>query len=146
LVGERVRAKAVAGGPVPQGAQFGLERQVIQMAKNPPTGDGQRRGQVTHRSQFKHNGTWFKRDVQTGQIMDGKADGKPFKGVRRERQPGLWAGAGCSRPRSLRRSRVAGASVPRPTRVPRESSGRRASRSPSRRRPCQDRKRRDQPP
>ena len=55
------------------------------MAKNPPTGDGHRRGQVTDRSQFQHNGTWFKRETGTGRIMDGKADGKPFKGVRRER-------------------------------------------------------------
>jgi hypothetical protein len=55
------------------------------MAKNPPTGDGHRRGQVTGRSQFQHQGTWFKRDAETGRIMDGKADGTPFKGVRRER-------------------------------------------------------------
>ena len=60
------------------------ERQVVGVAKNPPTGDGHRRGQVTERSQFEHNGTWFKRDAGTGRIMDGKADGKPFKGVRRE--------------------------------------------------------------
>lgn len=56
----------------------------MSVAKNPPIGDGHRRGQVTGRSQFRHNGTWFKRDSTTGRIMDGKADGTPFKGVRRE--------------------------------------------------------------
>ena len=55
------------------------------MAKNPPTGDGHRRGQVTGRSQSPRNGMWFKRDAGTGRIMNGKADGKPFKGIRRER-------------------------------------------------------------
>jgi hypothetical protein len=54
------------------------------MAKNKPYGDDHRLGQVTGRSQFHHNGTWFKRDAATGRIMDGKADGTPFKGVRRE--------------------------------------------------------------
>jgi len=54
------------------------------MAKNKPYGDGHRRGQVIGRSQFRHNGTWFKRDTETGRIMDGKADRTPFKGVRRE--------------------------------------------------------------
>jgi len=55
------------------------------MATNPPSGDGHRNGMVRERSQFQHpNGTWYKRDTETGQIMDGKADGEKFKGVRRE--------------------------------------------------------------
>jgi hypothetical protein len=56
------------------------------MATNPPTGDGHRNGAVKDRSQFQHpNGTWYKRDTDTGRIMDGKADGTKFKGVRREK-------------------------------------------------------------
>jgi hypothetical protein len=31
------------------------------------------------------NGNWTKRDTQTGRFMDQKVDGKPFKGVRREK-------------------------------------------------------------
>jgi hypothetical protein len=54
------------------------------MAKNAPTGDGHRKGQVTGRSQFEHNGHYFKRDTETGRIMDMKSDDKPFKGVRKE--------------------------------------------------------------
>lgn len=52
------------------------------MARN--TGDGYRRGSVRDRSQFEHNGVWFKRDTDTGRIMNGKEDGAPFKGVARE--------------------------------------------------------------
>ena len=57
------------------------------MAKNAPSGDGHRVGAVRQRSQFQNptNGAWYKRDAQTGRIMDGKADHDPFKGVRRER-------------------------------------------------------------
>lgn len=57
------------------------------MATNPPAGDGHRNGMVKSRSQFQNpnNGTWYKRNADTGQIMDGKADGTPFKGVRREK-------------------------------------------------------------
>ncbi|MFT6821844.1 MAG: hypothetical protein ACJATT_005676 [Myxococcota bacterium] len=54
------------------------------MATN--TGDGFRRGAVRNRSQV-HNpksGTYTKRDSSTGQFIDGKADGTPFKGVRKE--------------------------------------------------------------
>lgn len=54
------------------------------MAKN--TGNGHRQGAVRGRSQ-SHNpttDTWTKRDTSTGQFMDGKADGDPFKGVRKE--------------------------------------------------------------
>jgi len=28
--------------------------------------------------------TWTKRDPETGEFMDGKEDGKPLKGVRKE--------------------------------------------------------------
>jgi len=56
------------------------------MAVNKPTGDGHRIGAVRERSQFKHpNGIHYKRDTQTGRIMDGKKDGNPFKGVRKEK-------------------------------------------------------------
>ena len=55
------------------------------MATNPPSGDGHRNGAVRKRSQFKGpNGNWTKRNTETGQIMNQKEDGKPFKGVRRE--------------------------------------------------------------
>ncbi len=56
------------------------------MAKNPPKGAG-RRGAVKGRSQVKNPKTarYAKRDRSTGRFMDQKADGKPFKGVRRER-------------------------------------------------------------
>ena len=56
------------------------------MAKNPPNGPG-RRGAVTKRSQT-HNpqtDTWVKRDTDTGRFIDQKKDGKPFKGVRKEK-------------------------------------------------------------
>ena len=54
------------------------------MARN--TGRGFRRGPVTNRSQVlnPHTGRWTKRDGTTGQFMDGKANGRPFKGVRKE--------------------------------------------------------------
>lgn len=58
------------------------------MAKN--TGDGFRRGAVRDRSQT-HNpvtDTWVKRDTDTGRFIDGKADGDPFKGVRKEKPNG----------------------------------------------------------
>ncbi len=57
------------------------------MAKNPPTGDGRRRGAVRDRSQVRNpsNDRWTKRDTTTGRFMDQKADGKPFKGVRKEK-------------------------------------------------------------
>ncbi len=57
------------------------------MATNPPSGDGHRNGMVRDRSQV-HNprtDTWTKRDTDTGRFMDGKKDGTPFKGVRKER-------------------------------------------------------------
>ena len=55
------------------------------MAKN--TGKGYREGEVRDRSQAYNpkSETWTKRDGDTGQFMEGKEDGRPFKGVRRER-------------------------------------------------------------
>jgi len=57
------------------------------MATNPPTGDGHRKGAVRERSQFRNDktGLFIKRDTSTGRFMDAKADGKPFKGVRKEK-------------------------------------------------------------
>ena len=56
------------------------------MATNPPKGDGHRNGAVRDRSQTQtHSGHWIKRDTNTGQFMDVKSDGKPFKGVTKER-------------------------------------------------------------
>lgn len=57
------------------------------MAKNPPTGDGRRIGAVKDRSQTFNpkNERWIKRDSDTGRFMDQKADGKPFKGIRKEK-------------------------------------------------------------
>ncbi|CAO4170416.1 Hypervirulence associated protein TUDOR domain-containing protein [Methylorubrum aminovorans] len=57
------------------------------MATNPPSGDGRRHGAVRDRSQVYNptTETWTKRNTDTGRFMDGKADGKPFKGVRKER-------------------------------------------------------------
>lgn len=54
------------------------------MAKN--TGNGFRKGSVDNRTQFYNhsNQTWYKRDVSTGQFMDGKSDGDRFKGVAKE--------------------------------------------------------------
>lgn len=57
------------------------------MAKNGKTWDWHRDGQVDERSQFQHpNGHWYKRDTETGQIMDCKSDEEKFKGVRREKK------------------------------------------------------------
>lgn len=56
------------------------------MAKNGPKGGG-RIGAVKNRSQSFNpaTNTWTKRDSDTGQFMDGKKDGGPFKGVRKEK-------------------------------------------------------------
>jgi hypothetical protein len=56
------------------------------MAKNAPVGDNARRGAVRDRSQTFNptTETWTKRDADTGRFMDGKKDGTPFKGVRKE--------------------------------------------------------------
>lgn len=57
------------------------------MAKNPPKGDGHRKGAVRQRSQVFNpkNQHWVKRDTETGRFIDQKADDKPFKGVRKEK-------------------------------------------------------------
>lgn len=57
------------------------------MAKNAPSGDGHRKGQVKDRSQTFNPKTekWVKRDTDTGKFLDGKSDDKPFKGVRKEK-------------------------------------------------------------
>lgn len=57
------------------------------MAKNGKPGDGHRNGAVKERSQTYNpkTETWVKRDTNTGKFMDGKADGKPFKGVTKEK-------------------------------------------------------------
>lgn len=57
------------------------------MAVNRPYGDGQRVGAVRRRSQTFNpkTGQYVKRDSDTGRFMDVKQDGKPFKGVRKER-------------------------------------------------------------
>ncbi len=57
------------------------------MATNPPTGDGHRNGMVRDRSQTYNprTDTWVKRDTDTGRFLDQKADGTPFKGVRKEK-------------------------------------------------------------
>ncbi|MFJ5962015.1 hypothetical protein [Pseudarthrobacter oxydans] len=51
------------------------------------TGKGFRRGAVRGRSQSLNTltNTYTKRDSETGRFMDGKSDGKPFKGVRKEK-------------------------------------------------------------
>ncbi len=55
------------------------------MARNAPKGPG-RKGAVKQRSQtLGSNGLWTKRDTNTGRFLDQKADGTPFKGVRREK-------------------------------------------------------------
>ncbi|MDP9417170.1 MAG: hypothetical protein M3P48_04915 [Actinomycetota bacterium] len=54
------------------------------MASN--TGRGFRHGAVTGRSQTRApGGNYVKRNTGTGQFMDQKQGGAPFKGVRREK-------------------------------------------------------------
>lgn len=62
-------------------------RKAIQMATNPPKGDGRRIGAVKDRSQTQTpSGNWVKRDKDTGRFMDVKtSDKKPFKGVTKEK-------------------------------------------------------------
>ncbi len=57
------------------------------MATNPPKGDNHRNGAVRDRSQSYNprSERWTKRNSDTGRFMDQKTDGRPFKGVRRER-------------------------------------------------------------
>jgi hypothetical protein len=63
------------------------KKEVFKMAKNGKTGDGHRVGAVKDRSQTYNpqNERWTKRNSDNGQFMDQKADGKPFKGVRKEK-------------------------------------------------------------
>ena len=57
------------------------------MAKNNPSGDNRRYGQVTGRSQTYNEkiDRFIKRDTSTGRFMDQKTDGKPFNGIRKEK-------------------------------------------------------------
>lgn len=56
------------------------------MATNRPKGDGHRNGALRERSQTQTpSGLWVKRDTNTGRFMDVKSDGKPFKGVTKEK-------------------------------------------------------------
>ena len=58
------------------------------MATNPPTGDNARKGAARKRSQTFNPVTkqFVKRDADTGRFLDVKEDGKPFKGVRKEKK------------------------------------------------------------
>jgi hypothetical protein len=81
-LGDRTATRTYAyseNGPTGTGSKKG---KVITMAAN--TGRGFRRGAVTRRSQVKTSTGWVKRDTGTGRFLNGKADGRPFKGVRRE--------------------------------------------------------------
>ena len=56
------------------------------MATNKNRRDGHLVGPIKGRSQFQtRTGNWAKRDTSTGQIVNVKADSKPFKGVRKEK-------------------------------------------------------------
>lgn len=57
------------------------------MATNKPYGDNCRIGAVRGRSQCFNptNGCYIKRNRNTGQFMDVKSDGTPFKGVTKEK-------------------------------------------------------------
>jgi len=56
------------------------------MAKNGNVGDGHRNGAVKERTQFQHpNGHWYKRDSNTGHIIDVNQNGQPHKGVTKEK-------------------------------------------------------------
>lgn len=57
------------------------------MATNKPYGENARKGAVTGRSQILNpkTGIWTKRDFETGKFMDGKKDGEPYKGIRKEK-------------------------------------------------------------
>jgi hypothetical protein len=56
------------------------------MATNGKSGDNRRHGAIKERSQVLNpaTGNWIKRDSNSGRFMDSKADGTPFKGVRKE--------------------------------------------------------------
>jgi hypothetical protein len=65
---------------------FGRRISEIPMATNKNRHDGHLVGPIKGRSQFQTpSGKWAKRDTSTGQIVNVKADPKPFKGVRKEK-------------------------------------------------------------
>ena len=57
------------------------------MAVNKPIGDNRRIGAVRERSQVQNpkTGLYTKRNANTGQFIDVKTTGGPFKGVRTEK-------------------------------------------------------------
>lgn len=57
------------------------------MAKNGTPGDGHSIGAVKERSQTYNPKTdqWVKRNANTGQFMNVKQVGNPFKGIRKEK-------------------------------------------------------------
>jgi len=57
------------------------------MAKNKPYGDNSRKGAVKSRSQVYNEKIerFVKRDSETGRFLNVKSDGKPFKGIRKEK-------------------------------------------------------------
>jgi hypothetical protein len=57
------------------------------MATNPPKGDNHRNGAVRDRSQVKNDkiDRWVKRDRSNGQFISQKDDGRPYKGVSKEK-------------------------------------------------------------
>lgn len=57
------------------------------MAKNGKVGDGHRNGAVDKRSQVLNPKTdqWVKRDADNGRWIDVNQNGKPHKGVRKEK-------------------------------------------------------------
>ncbi len=59
----------------------------INMATNGKSGDNRRHGAVRSRTQTYNpkTETWVKRNSDTGRFMDVKSDGKPFKGVTKEK-------------------------------------------------------------
>ncbi len=50
------------------------------------TGNNSRKGSIKGRSQVYNpsTGNYVKRDTETGQFIDVKSDGTPFKGIRKE--------------------------------------------------------------
>jgi hypothetical protein len=77
-----------SGVPAAYELSYRIPDSETHMAKNKTPGDDQRKGAVKARSQIKNpvTGTWTKRDDKSGKFMDVKADPKPFKGVRKEKQ------------------------------------------------------------
>jgi len=58
------------------------------MATNKPAGDNHRNGAVRKRTQLENpiTDTMTKRNKETGEFMDVKADDQKFKGVRKEKK------------------------------------------------------------